>query len=194
MTLTPADAVLEVGCGEGHYLAAIATRFGCEGHGVDISVAAIEAAARRHPRLQWVVANADRVLPYADASFRVLASITARRNALEFRRVVRPDGTLLVVVPASDDLIELREAALGEGRMRDRVDTAIAAFAPHFALERRERLRHVARADAAAIRDILTGTYRGLRTSQRARVASLHDLDVTLSREVLLFRPARRRT
>ena len=94
-SLAPGEAALDVGCGDGHYLGALTVRFGCEGHGVDISVAAIDAAARRYPALHWTVANADRVLPYADASFRVVSSITARRNAVEFRRVLRDDGTLL---------------------------------------------------------------------------------------------------
>jgi 23S rRNA (guanine745-N1)-methyltransferase len=192
LTLTPADALLDVGCGDGQYLAAVVARCGCEGHGVDISVGAIEAAAKRCPGLHWVVANADRLLPYADASFRAVASITGRRNAGELRRVLRRDGTLLVVVPAPDDLIELREAILGEGRMHDRVETAIKAFAPHFALAGHERLRHVARLDAGAVRDVLTSSYRGLRTGQRARVDALGELDVTLSRDALLFRPAGR--
>jgi 23S rRNA (guanine745-N1)-methyltransferase len=192
LTLAPADAVLEIGCGEGDHLAAIAARFGCEGHGIDISVASIEAAAKRYPRLSWVVANADRLLPYADASFRVVASITARRNAVEFRRVLREDGTLLVVAPAPDDLIELREAVLGEGRARDRLEPATAALAPHFVLERHERLRHVARLDPAAIRDVMTASYRGLRASQRERLTALGERAVTLSRDALLFRPATR--
>lgn len=192
LALTPTDAALEVGCGDGHHIAAIAARFGCEGHGVDISVTSIEAAAKRHPRLHWIVANADRLLPFADASFRVVASITARRNAVEFRRVLRPDGTLLVVVPAPDDLIEVREAVLGEGRTRDRVDAAVAAMAAHFTLDRHERLRHVARLDPAAIRDVMTASYRALREGERGRLASLGDLDVTLSRDALLFRPASR--
>ena len=91
------DAVLEVGCGEGQHLAAIAARSGCEGHGLDISVATIAAAARRHPRLGWVVANADRFLPYADASFRVVTSVTARTNAVYFRltkKISRPIAQL----------------------------------------------------------------------------------------------------
>lgn len=191
LTLTPADAVLEVGCGEGHHLAAIAARFGCEGHGVDISVASIEAAAKRHPRLSWIVTNADRLLPYAGASFHAVASITARRNAVEFRRVLREDGALLVVVPAPDDLIELRATILGEGTARDRVESTRESLAPHFALERHERLRHVASLDSAAIRDVMTASYRGLRASQRERLASLRDLDVTLSRDALLFRLSR---
>lgn len=183
------DAVLDVGCGDGQHLAAIAERFGCEGHGVDISVAAIDAAARRHPRLHWVVANADRFLPYADACFRAVVSSTARMNAGESRRVLRADGTLLVAVPAPDDLVELRAAVLGEGVLRDRVARTIATFAPGFTLERRERIRHVIRLDAAAVADVMTSAYRALRAKERARLAAIGDVDVTQSRDVLLFRP-----
>jgi len=191
LTLGPGDAALEVGCGEGHHLAAIAARFTCEGHGLDISAAAIDAAARRYPGLHWVVANADRSLPYADASFRGVASITARRNAAEFRRVLRDDGALLVVIPGPDDLIELRDAILGEGIVRDRVESAIATFAPLFTLAHRQRIRHVARLDAPSIRDVMTTSYRAGRSSRRGRLASIGALDVTLSRDALLFHPAR---
>jgi 23S rRNA (guanine745-N1)-methyltransferase len=193
LTLGPDDAVLDVGCGDGHHLAAISARFGCEGHGLDISVAAIEAAAKRYPGLYWIVANADRFLPYADGSFRAVTSITARRNPAEFRRVLRDDGTLLVVVPAPDDLIEIRERILGKGIERDRVESAITTFAPLFTLERHERIRHVARLDAASVRDAMVASYRAGRASRLARLAAVSDLDVTLSRDAFLLRPARRR-
>jgi SAM-dependent methyltransferase len=193
LALEPTDAVLDVGCGEGHHLAVITERFGCEGYGLDISVAAIEAAARQRPGLHWVMANADRFLPYAGASFRLVASITAQRNPEEFRRVLRDDGTLLLVVPAPDDLIEVRELILGKGLEQDRIEKAIATFAPLFVLDRHERIRHTARLDAAAVRDVMAGSYRAGRASRQARLATVPDLDVTLSRDALLFRPARPR-
>jgi 23S rRNA (guanine745-N1)-methyltransferase len=190
LSIAATDAVLEVGCGEGAHLAAITDRFGCEGHGVDISVTAIDAAARRHPRLHWVVANADRRLPYATASFAAVASITARRNAVEFRRVLRDDGAVLIVVPGADDLRELREVALGEATARDRAPAARDALAPLFVLERRERVRHAARLDRAAIADLMTASYRALRRRERTRLDALDALEVTLSRDLLLFRPS----
>ena len=193
LTVGPGDAVLDVGCGAGQHLAAMVARFGCEAHGLDISVPAIDAAARRHSALHWVVANADRFLPYPAASFRLVASITAQRNPEEFRRVLADEGTLLVVVPAPDDLIEARELILGEGVSRDRVDKAIEDFAPLFVLDRHERIRHVVHLDPASVRDVMVGTYRAGRASRLARLATVPDLDVTLSRDVLLFRPARRR-
>ncbi len=189
LSLTEHDVVLDVGCGEGHHLAAIARRFGCGAHGLDISVPAIDAAARRHRGLEWVVANADRLVPYAERSFSVVTSITGRKNAGEFRRVVQPEGLLLVVVPAADDLIEVRRAVLGEGVARDRIERTIATFAPLFALERHERLRQFVHLDRATLADVMTGSYRGLRRNERARLEAIGDLDVTLSRDVLLLRP-----
>ena len=182
-------SVLDAGCGEGHHLAAICERFGSSGSGVDISVPAIEAAARRHPDPSWIVANADRFIPYADATFTAVTSITARMNSDEFRRVLRADGVLLVAIPAPDDLLELREAILGERVLRDRVDRTIDTFSAKFSLQRQERIRHVARLDRDAIESVMTSTYRGLRHSEREKLDSSGPLDVTLSRDVLLFRP-----
>ncbi len=184
------DAALDVGCGEGEHLAALVARWGCEGHGLDISAAAVDAGARRHPGLAWIVANGDRLLPYADGAFRLVQSITGRKNAAEFRRVLAADGVLLVVVPGADDLIELRAAVLGKGVRRDRVGATVEAFAPGFALERHVPLSRVVRLDPEASRDAMAASYRGLRASQQARLAALGPLDVTLSRDALLFRPA----
>jgi 23S rRNA (guanine745-N1)-methyltransferase len=180
--------LLDAGCGEGHHLAAFRAAYGVEAHGVDISVAAIELAARRWRDCNWIVANADRFLPYSDASFSAVTSITARLNAPEFRRVLRDDGTLLVAIPAPDDVIELREAILGDRVERDRVERTVEMFAAHFTLARHERVRHVARLDRESIADVMSSSYRGLRTRERERLAEMKEQDVTMSRDVLLFR------
>src|SRR5689334_19540014 len=84
--------VLDVGCGEGTFLGEIQAATGCEAWGVDISRAAVEAAARRWPAARWVVANADLGLPFVAGSFELVLSITSRRNAAEFARVLAPGG------------------------------------------------------------------------------------------------------
>ena len=187
LTLAPRDALLEVGCGEGHYLAALTARFGCEGHGVDLSVPAIEAAAARHAGLHLVVANADRSLPYADASFAVVASITARRNPAEFHRVLRDDGRLLLVIPGPDDC-QLREAVLGAGSCgigwsrRWPRSRPLHPRAPRAAPARgAPRRRGDPRCDD---RLLPGGAGEPARPSGRAR-----PLAVTLSRDALVFRP-----
>lgn len=172
--MQPVDSpVLDAGCGEGDLLGALDA---AERHGVDISVAAIDAAAKRYPDCRWIIANADRFLPYGDASFRIVASITARLNPPEFRRVLRDDGRLIVAIPGADDLVELR------GMTRDRVARTVEMFAPHFTLDRHEHVRHIAELDAEAVADLLKATYR--RVKPRAA-------QITMSRDLLAFSPAR---
>jgi 23S rRNA (guanine745-N1)-methyltransferase len=176
--------ILDVGCGDGYNLAALPAG---ERHGVDISVPAIEAAAKRYRDCRFVVANADRFLPYADGSFALVLSITSRMNSTEFRRVIAEHGRLLVAIPAPDDLIELRSAVLGEAKEIDRADRTIVTFANEFTLRKRTRVRSIAHLDREAIHDVMESSYRGLRKSQRERLEKLGDLDVTLSRDVLVF-------
>ncbi|HJW92811.1 MAG TPA: methyltransferase domain-containing protein [Thermoanaerobaculia bacterium] len=161
--------VLDAGCGEGYHLGSIDAD---ERHGVDISVAAIDEAAKRYPSCHWIVANADRFLPYADASFAIVMSITARLNPPEFRRVLRDDGRLVIAIPGADDLVELR------GMTRDRVSRTVEMFAEHFTLARHEHVRHVVELDESAVEDLLKTTYR--RVKVRAGT-------VTMSRDLLLF-------
>lgn len=175
------DMVLDAGCGDGFYLGTLAGRIGFEAHGVDISIPAVKAAARRYPQYQWIVANADRFVPYADRSFSIVWSITARMNAGEFRRVLRDDGSLLVAIPAAEDLIELRSPAGGEGR--DRVARTVETFANDFTLLKRSTATTTADLDADAVRDVLLSIYRPMRSQP------VEATRVTFSLDLLLFRP-----
>jgi 23S rRNA (guanine745-N1)-methyltransferase len=162
-------SVLDAGCGDGYYLGSLARG----GSGIDISTAAIDLAAKRYPGREWIVANADRFVPYADASFDLILSITGRMNAPEFRRVGR--GFLLVAVAAPDDLIELRGS-----RGRDRVQRTVETFAHGFELVKQDRATTVAQLDAGDARDILAATYR---PREGRRPSAVH-----LSLDLLLFR------
>lgn len=170
--------VLDVGCGEGFFLGSLSK--GREAHGVDLSVPAIDLAARRWPEVNWWVVNADRSLPFADGSFDTALSIAGRRPAAELRRVVK--GRLLVAVPGEDDLIELREAVLGEGRLLGRVEKTVAELAGFFELESHRTVRSVETVNA---QDALAATYRGARQSQQKM---LGEMEVTLSFDLLRFK------
>lgn len=178
MAATANDVVLDAGCGDGFYLGALHRETGFDAHGVDISIPAVDAAARRYAECEWVVANADRVVPYADQSFSIILSITARMNPGEFRRVLRDDGRLLVAVPAPDDLIELR------GFGRDRVARTLDTFAHGFTLVDQCRVSTCAELDASAVRDVLISIYRPMQKR------SAEAMRVTFSLDILLFQIA----
>ncbi|HEV8148476.1 MAG TPA: methyltransferase domain-containing protein [Bryobacteraceae bacterium] len=171
------DVVLDAGCGDGFYLGSLAHQTGCAAHGVDISTLSVDSAARRFPECEWIVANADRFVPYADRAFSIVLSITARMNSAEFRRVMRDDGRLLVAIPAPDDLIELRGAG------RDRVPRTVEAFGSGFKLAEQRRAVSSADLDAAAVQDVLVSIYRPIQTQPPAAMR------VTFSLDLLLFRP-----
>ena len=183
------QALLDAGCGEGHHLAAFRGAYRVDAYGIDISVPAIELAARRYRDCSWVVGNADRFLPYADDNFHAVASITARMNPEEFRRVLAPEGTLLVATPGADDLIELRQAILGERVERDRVERTAATFAPLFELKRHERIAETVMLDRPSMLDVMSSSYRALRARERATLETLEAMNVTLSRDLLVFTP-----
>jgi 23S rRNA (guanine745-N1)-methyltransferase len=172
---TPDDVVLDAGCGDGFYLGTLQRETGFQAHGIDISIPAIDAAARRYRECEWVVANADRVVPYPDRSFAIVMSITARMNPAEFRRVLRDGGRLLVAIPAADDLIELR------GSGRDRVGQTVDRFAGPFTLIKQRRVSTCRDLDASDVRDVLISIYRpmGRRPVEAQRV--------TFSLDLLLF-------
>ena len=186
--LTAESVALDAGCGEGYYLEALCARFGCEGWGVDISTPAIDAAARTRPLARWVVANADRSMPFADGCFHLITSITARKNPAEFRRLLAPGGQLLVAVAHEDDQKELRGLLFGEVPESDRAGATVAAFAPLFWLEDERVVSSRARLDPEGLRDLLLGSYRGERFSAKEALAGLRTLDVTLSYRLLSFR------
>jgi 23S rRNA (guanine745-N1)-methyltransferase len=173
----PQDLILDAGCGDGYFLGSIATQSQCGAIGVDISIPAIDAAARRYPDCQWLVANADRSLPCASASISAVVSITARMNAPEFRRVLAPGGRLLVAIPAEEDLIEFRRSG------RERVDRTIETFAPFFTLDRQSKAISTVHLDASGIEDLGLSVYRP--THPDAAKAQ----QVSFALDLLLFRP-----
>jgi 23S rRNA (guanine745-N1)-methyltransferase len=104
----PDGAVLDAGTGTGYYLAHVLDRLpAATGLGLDVSKPALRRAARAHPRAGAALADLWQRLPVADASAGLILNVFAPRNGPEFRRVLRPDGALLVVTPAADHLREL---------------------------------------------------------------------------------------
>ena len=188
LSIAPGSIALDAGSGDGHFLAAIAARFGLCALGIDISTFAIEAAAKRHRDVTWVVANADRRLPVRDAAVDLVVSIDGRRNPAEFERVLGSHGALVVAVPAEDDLAELRAAALGEAHVKDRAAVVAGEFEGRFQVVSRRVARARVPLGAEALAQLATATYRCARRGEDERLASIPSLDVTTSHHVIALR------
>lgn len=140
LELRPGDSCLDVGCGTGPELPALAAAVGASGRvvGVDRSQALSAAAGRRHPAVELVVADAHR-LPFADAEFdacradRTLQHLADPAAALgEMARVTRPGGRVVVT--------EFRWGLVAPGLDRTVTDAILAAMAGPG--ERRDWLGH----------------------------------------------------
>jgi 23S rRNA (guanine745-N1)-methyltransferase len=183
--------IADLGSGSGDALGACVAERGVAGIGIDLSVAAARHAARRFPRVTWVVANADRRLPLIDAGVSFLMSLHGRRNPGECARVLAPPGFLFVALPAADDLIELREFIQGVPAERARVDALLAEHEAFFTPIEHFSVREQHALNRESLTDLLRSTYRGARTSVRGRVASLSTMDVTVASDCVLFQRRR---
>ena len=112
--LAQGATVLDAGCGDGWYTAALASHLAQEGIaadilGIDISRDALKAAARRSEEIGLAVASVYK-LPVANGSCSAVLSIFAPLAEEEFARVLADNGLLLRVVPLEEHLWELKQA------------------------------------------------------------------------------------
>lgn len=183
----PGGTALELGCGDGHFLAAACEHHGLRGIGIDLSPHAVERCARRHGTHLWIAANADRVLPLLDGGIDLALSIDGRRPRDELARVLAPGAPLVVAVPAVDDLAELRTEVHGELREEERAARVERELDARFELRERRVARARIRLDREGLARLSLATYRWARSRERERLERVDTLEVTTSHDLLAF-------
>jgi 23S rRNA (guanine745-N1)-methyltransferase len=192
----PPGALLDLGGGTGHHLAAVLDRLpDAVGVVLDSSRYAARRAARAHPRGMAVVADSWARLPIRDGALDRVLVVFAPRNGPEIARVLRPGGRLVVVTPAADHLTELIEP-LGLLRVDPgKAARLAAAVEPHL-----ERVTATAHREVLALDHAAVTTLVGMgpharhlaRDAVTAAVAALPEpVAVTASVEVTTYRRAR---
>ncbi len=182
---------LDAGCGEGYYTAGVVEALEAAGRtvrsaGVDLSKFALKKAARRSPETEFAVASVYH-LPIADAAADLLLDCFAPLAAEEYRRVVKPGGVFLYVVPAPHHLMEMKNVLYEAPYENPDQQVAYEGFSYLEVIPAERTLRLE---DSQAIRDLLGMTPYAWKTPQAGleRLAALEALTVTAAFRIHVFR------
>ena len=121
-----AGTLADIGCGQGWYTRKLG---GKVRYGFDLSREAIRYAARTDRDTAYAIASIYD-LPLADESADVMTSIFTPLPEKEARRIIRPGGSLIQVMPGPDHLLQLKELAYPQAyRNPDKV-RSLEGFGP----------------------------------------------------------------
>lgn len=173
------EVVLDAGCGEGTYLAAVDAPARL---GIDIAKAGIRLAARRYPDCRFAVASSFH-LPVDDGTVDVVMSVFAPRAFAEFGRVLRPGGLAVLASPGPDHFAGVTELIYGSRRAHEqRPHTADDPELPN-APDERVRVRYdLALTSAADVHDLvlMTPYWWKATAEQQAAIAATASLITTI--------------
>jgi 23S rRNA (guanine745-N1)-methyltransferase len=189
--------ILDAGAGEGYYLAQLvaalsgsATAGQPHYYGVDVSRFGMQYATHRTKSVTWLVASVVD-LPLAGASLDVVVSIFAPLAPEEFRRVLQPDGALIVATPGPDHLRALREMLYPTLRPH-RPEASLREIAPFFVLATEQAVQYEAElATPALVGDMLTMTPFGwnIDSERRRRAEAAAPLRTAMDVVIRTYRP-----
>lgn len=191
--------IVDLGAGTGYYLAKTLDRLRERvGLGLDISKYALRRAAKAHPRLGAIVCDTWRGLPVRDGAAALMLNVFAPRNGAEMKRILHPEGALIVVSPTERHLNEL-VAALGllsvDERKQQRVVDALGAY---FTLDRNgicEYTMPLNREDVESLIAMGPSARHVNAEDLRDRIAAMAEpIPVTASVNVAVYRTAVYRT
>ncbi|HEY5334087.1 MAG TPA: methyltransferase domain-containing protein [Solirubrobacterales bacterium] len=156
----PPSTVVDAGCGTGYYLAGVMDALpGARGLGLDSSAHALRAAARAHPRAAAIACDLFGPLPVASASVGLVLDVFAPRNPAEFRRVLLPDGMLVVTRPTDGHLAQLRHGVKGMvGIDPEKEERLKRTFDPYFEAMHTVSTEYTARLTPAEAADLVLMT------------------------------------
>lgn len=185
-----AAAVLDAGCGEGYYTGAVARALKDSGReltmvGADISKSATAYAAKRDKLSRYITANSYK-LPVKSGSADIILSLFAPAPAAEFARILAPGGKVIMAVPGTEHLWELKQAIYDEPYKNDEDKHSLEGFR----LSRREKLSYKARVEGKEnVQALFSMTPYIHRTGKESmdRLRAIDNIELTLSFVLLCY-------
>jgi 23S rRNA (guanine745-N1)-methyltransferase len=184
--------IVDVGCGEGWYLEQLRRRLADADacfFGVDVAKTAVQLAAKRYPMTQFVVADVWHKLPFVEGSITVLLNLFAPRNPAEFARVLAPGGLLLIVIPQSHHLLQLRDRLGLLDIEAEKQQKVVAQLADNFTVQTIESITIEMDLDHTALTNLvqMTPNYWHWTTAVQDKLTDLNHERVTAAFDILSF-------
>ncbi len=185
--------ILDVGCGEGYYTAGIFQALTAAGRsprmaGTDISKSILRSAAKREAGIEWAVASSFH-LPVADGTADLLLDCFSPLALEEFRRVLKPGGYFLYVVPGADHLWELKQVLYDRPYPNQEKETPYAGFSYQAIVPVDDVITLSSQADIHALFQ-MTPYYWKTPRAGAERLAALDTLTTRISFRIHIFQKA----
>lgn len=182
--------LLDAGCGEGYYTSGIRRSLAVMGRvprmaGIDISKPILRLAAKQEPYVEFAVASCYH-LPFPDEAADLLLDCFSPLAIDEFRRVLKPGGYFLYVVPGPRHLWELKEVLYDQPYLNEEKETPYDGFAYETILPVDFTLHLEAQSDIQALFR-MTPYFWKTPKSGAERLAALDALDCQASFRVHVF-------
>nr|WP_151749306.1 methyltransferase domain-containing protein [Acinetobacter seifertii] len=181
-----AKSVLDIGCGEGYYTSAMQDAVE-QCIGVDIAKNAVQRAAKLNHNVTWVVGTGA-TLPVIDRSMDVCTSLFSPIPQVEILRVLKDDGYLIVVTPATEHLYAMREA-LFEHVNPHTPQKFVEQLQDLFELKEQQVIDAPLLLDQEALKNLIAMTPYAYKASpeRRMQLEQQSQLEVTASFQIYLF-------
>ncbi|MGN5756086.1 putative RNA methyltransferase [Acinetobacter calcoaceticus] len=178
--------VLDIGCGEGYYTSAM-QQVVEQCVGVDIAKNAIQRAAKLNAEVTWVVGTGA-TLPVLDHSMDACTSLFSPIPQAEIARVLKDDGYLIVVTPASEHLYAMREA-LFEQVNPHTPEKFVEQLQDLFELKQEQIINAPFVLDQQALKNLIAMTPYAYKASpeRRLQLEQQSQLEVTASFQIYVF-------
>ena len=138
------ENILDVACGEGYYSKKISSEMNKNIYAFDISKESIIIASKSDKLglVKWFVSDLSNI-SVKDLSFDFILDIFSPANYEEFKRILKPDGYLIKVIPGKNHIIEIREKVKNKLKHSEYSNKAvIECFSESFQLLHKENISY----------------------------------------------------
>lgn len=185
--------VVDAGSGEGYYSGRLAAALGNQPvdiFGVEIAKDGARYAAKRYPDVRYVVASIRRHLPFADQAVDAILNIFSPRNPLEFDRILKANGFVLMVIPCPNHLSELRQSLELPDKDEDKRERAENDLQPYFRLAHAHPLTYTVDLDNQALLNLINMTPNQwlIGKETRRKITTIQRFQTRVAFDILIFR------